>query len=229
MIPDQESFEIVSKGQLETLDNVDALEGAIMPDSRINGGGEYVTAQFEPTQSFRVSEAWHLDSFEEPDILLLEGPEGGELLFARPSQVYDQRHPGEFEYHTGHGPENTHPAPESINGWVSWLRSHPYLDTSDPISLVVGGTHGAQMDVTSSPTPEQPRRDYVPLFPAGLGDLEIVTGSAKCCDETKARFFIVDVGNKTVVIVATAPTDKFDEFLPKAQKVLNSVEWLENQ
>jgi hypothetical protein len=35
----------------------------------------------------------------------------------------------------------------------------------------------------------------------------------------------VDVGGETVVIDVAAPADKFDEFLPKAQKVLDSVEW----
>jgi hypothetical protein len=43
----------------------------------------------------------------------------------------------------------------------------------------------------------------------------------------KHRFIIVDVGGETVVILAAAPTDKFDEFLPKAQKVLHTVKWQE--
>jgi hypothetical protein len=41
----------------------------------------------------------------------------------------------------------------------------------------------------------------------------------------KERFVIVDVEGETVVIDVAAPADKFDEFLPKAQKVLDSVEW----
>jgi hypothetical protein len=35
----------------------------------------------------------------------------------------------------------------------------------------------------------------------------------------------VDVEGETVVIDVAAPTNKFDEFLSKAQKVLDSVEW----
>ena len=35
----------------------------------------------------------------------------------------------------------------------------------------------------------------------------------------------MDVGGETVLIDVSAPADKFDEFLPKAQKVLDSVEW----
>jgi hypothetical protein len=36
---------------------------------------------------------------------------------------------------------------------------------------------------------------------------------------------MVDVRGETVVINAIAPAGKVDEFLPKAQKVLDSVEW----
>ena len=43
---------------------------------------------------------------------------------------------------------------------------------------------------------------------------------------TKDRFIIVDVSEgETVIIQISAPTDAFDEFLPKAQNVLDSVEW----
>jgi hypothetical protein len=35
----------------------------------------------------------------------------------------------------------------------------------------------------------------------------------------------VDVEGKTVVIDVAAQAGKFDEFLPKAQKVLDTVEW----
>jgi acetolactate synthase small subunit len=41
----------------------------------------------------------------------------------------------------------------------------------------------------------------------------------------KDQFIIVDVESETVVIDVSAASDKFDEFLPKAQKVLDSVEW----
>ena len=38
-------------------------------------------------------------------------------------------------------------------------------------------------------------------------------------------YLIVNVGSETVVIDVAAPEAKFDEVLPKAQKVLNTVEW----
>jgi len=42
----------------------------------------------------------------------------------------------------------------------------------------------------------------------------------------KDRYIIVDVRGETVLIDAAPETEgKFDEFLPKAQRVLDSVEW----
>jgi hypothetical protein len=89
----------------------------------------------------------------------------------------------------------------------------------------VGGASGKQIDVTASSTPENYPRDLcgeppcVPLYPLsnknGIGGYEVY----------KDRFVIVDVEGETVVIDVAAPTNKFDEFLPKAQKVLDSVEW----
>ena len=44
---------------------------------------------------------------------------------------------------------------------------------------------------------------------------------------TKYRFVIVDVGGETVVGTIGAPADNFSEFLPKAQNILDTVEWQE--
>jgi hypothetical protein len=35
----------------------------------------------------------------------------------------------------------------------------------------------------------------------------------------------VDIESETVIIDVSAPAGKFDEFFPKAQKVLDTVEW----
>ncbi len=41
----------------------------------------------------------------------------------------------------------------------------------------------------------------------------------------KEQITILDVGGETVIIDVLAPTDKFEELLPKAQKVLDTVQW----
>jgi hypothetical protein len=82
-----------------------------------------------------------------------------------------------------------------------------------------------RIDVTVTSTPENYPKNFcggqpcVPLY-ALSGENGIIG-----YEGYKDRFVIVDVGNETVLIDAAAPTDNFDEFLPKAQKVLDSVEW----
>ena len=88
-----------------------------------------------------------------------------------------------------------------------------------------------RIDVTAASIPENyPRaicgwgqdgwQPCVALFPT-TSYLEIVS-----YPEWKNRFVIVDVKGETVVIEVAAPADKFEEFLPKAQKVLDTVEWV---
>jgi hypothetical protein len=79
--------------------------------------------------------------------------------------------------------------------------------------------------VMASSTPENYPRDIcgrqpcVPLYP--LGDKNGIVGYV----DFKDRFIIVDVGGEMVLIDVTARADKFEDFLPKAQKMLDTVEW----
>jgi hypothetical protein len=86
-----------------------------------------------------------------------------------------------------------------------------------------------RIDVTATSIPENYPLDYcgeqpcIPLFL--LGREEGQTLKMASYDEFKDRFVIVDVEGETMVIDVAAPADEFDEFLPKAQKVLDAVEW----
>jgi hypothetical protein len=88
----------------------------------------------------------------------------------------------------------------------------------------VGDASGMRIDVTVSSVPKNHPRDLcggepcVPLYP--ISEFRILS-----YEGFKDRFVIVDVGNETMVIDIAAPADKFDAFLPEAQKVLDSVEW----
>jgi hypothetical protein len=90
----------------------------------------------------------------------------------------------------------------------------------------VGGESGKQIDVTYSSTSENHSRDFcgrdpcVPLYKGATSESPIVR-----YEGWTDRLIIVDVGKETVIIDVAAPADKFDEFLPKAQKVLDTVEW----
>jgi uncharacterized protein YjbI with pentapeptide repeats len=202
----------ISNEELEQVTS--SLKGATMPD------GKSVTTEFEPAAllSYNISDGWQLYT-ETPDELILIGPEGGELsFFASPSRVFDPSNPGEATKVS---------APENADEWVSWFQEHPNLDTSDPVSATLGSAAGVRIDVTLPATPDKYPRAYcgekpcVPLFPSGGGIVSYA--------DWKDRFFIVDVEGETVVIDVAAPEDKFGEFLPNAQKVLDTIEWAESE
>jgi hypothetical protein len=199
----------VTKEELEQ--QAESLEGTIMPDGTIYPG-RYAAREFEPALSFSVSDGWrfHRSLVETTDLLPIEGPERGQLFFISPRHVYDPSNPSELK---------EVPAPGNADEWASWFQSHPNLDTSKP-----PGTSGKQIDVTVTSTPENYPQEVcgvepcVPLYPTSAG---VITSS----EGWKHRYVIVDVGGETVIIDVAAPADKFDEFLPKAQKVFDTVEW----
>jgi uncharacterized protein YjbI with pentapeptide repeats len=194
------------------------LKGATMPNGQkyedwLKDSGQLHTTRFEPALSYDISGGLKFTR-ETTDELLLEGLERGQLIFASPTRVFDPSSPSE--------PTKVS-APENVDEWASWFQRHPNLDTSEPVSVSVGGADGMQIDVTLSSTPENYPRDLcgehcVALFPPGI------ISSTK---GFKDRFIIVEVEGKPVVIDVSAASaeNKFEDFLPKAQKMLDTVEW----
>jgi uncharacterized protein YjbI with pentapeptide repeats len=194
------------------------LKGATMPNGQkyedwLKDPGQLHTTRFEPALSYDISGGLKFTR-ETTDELLLEGLERGQLIFASPTRVFDPSSPSE--------PTKVS-APENVDEWASWFQRHPNLDTSEPVSVSVGGADGMQIDVTLSSTPENYPRDLcgehcVALFPPGI------ISSTK---GFKDRFIIVEVEGKPVVIDVSAASaeNKFEDFLPKAQKMLDTVEW----
>jgi uncharacterized protein YjbI with pentapeptide repeats len=193
-----------------------SLEGTIMPDGTIYPG-QYATREFEPSVSFEIGEGWQMTEPETTDRVFIQtGPKGGQLLFTNPRHVFDPSNLSE--------PKEV-PAPENTDEWVSWFQRHPNIATSKPVPVRVGSASGKQIDVMVTSTPENYPKEIcggqpcVPLYPLseenGIVDYE----------GYKDRFVIVDVGGETVLIDVGAQADRFDEFLPEAQKVLDTVEW----
>ena len=208
------------KEQASSLENATMPNGQKYNDRLLLPAGENVTAVFEPTFHFEVGEDWRYGSPEATDQMYIWTRQGrGELIVTNPSYVTVVHHMTDGRIWV-----SGDPPPENADEWVSWFQKHPNLDTSKPITMRVGNATGKQIDVTDSSTPESypqsscGEKPCVPLY--GGSSMEVIVSGG-----SKDRFAIVDVGGETVVINVAAPTDKFDEFLPKAQKVLDSIEW----
>ncbi len=203
----------ITKEELEK--QTSKLEGAIMPDGSVS------SVEFEPALSVRLSEEW--ESPNEVDNQIYLYGKGGYLIFSKPRHVFDPSTPSE---------QKEVPAPENVDEWVSWFQSHPNLETSKLGPASVGGASGMRIAVALTSTPENYPQEVcqgtpcVPLYPLGHGfPSENMTIDSE--GYNKYRFIIVDVGGETVVIPAIAREGKFDEFLPKAQKVLDTAKWQE--
>jgi uncharacterized protein YjbI with pentapeptide repeats len=212
----------------EQLDSCISLVNATMPNGQkyedwIKREG-YVTDEFEP--AFRLDFgkegwAWKVVGQTADEVHIRYVPElEPELLFSSPLQVFDPRNLSE---------RKEVPAPETVHEWVSWFQSHPKLKTSNPVPVRVGGASGMRIDVTCVPWSRDAYREPLlrcsPPFPTREGGRN-TSGTLE--REVKDQYSIVDVRGETVLIDVHAPgPNSFDEFLPKAQEVLATVEWQE--
>ena len=90
-------------------------------------GSEYRSEEFKPPVSFRVSEGWSTNAQETSDYLQMGWAEKGGLAFANVQKVYKP---------TETSTPKLVEAPEDL---VGWFQNHPYLRTSKPEPVTVGG------------------------------------------------------------------------------------------
>ena len=97
--------------------------------------GEYHSVKFKPPLSFKVGKGWSNTANQLSEFMQL-GYEGGTefnyLTFANVKEVFK---PGTLEVVD---------APKDL---VGWLQHYPYLKTSKPQPVMVGGVKGEQLDV----------------------------------------------------------------------------------
>ena len=177
--------------------------------------GEYRSEEFKPSFSLTVGKGWHNVPVETSDKLAIQrgGPEEGPMLgFRNIQEVYE---------YTKNG--TTSAVVKAPKDMVGWFQHHPYLDTEKPEPATVGGVKGVQFDWIVS---EDAPYDEITLY--RFTD-ESVGYAGK---GYKIRTIILEgVKGKTVTIgiignpTTGNPTTEFDDFLPKAQKVLDSVKW----
>ena len=175
--------------------------------------GEYRSEEFKPSLSFRVGKGWSSTPLEASDLLHIMRGETAGLGFAVIHEVYKPSRTG--------SPEVVE-APEDL---VGWYQHHPYLKTSKPEPVTVGGAKGKQFDV-----------EVVEDLPEGYRGI----CETDCVDQAKVadgrwlaqpkgdrtRLIVLeDVEGETVTVALHSRTTEFGEFTPKAQKVVDSVKW----
>jgi hypothetical protein len=188
--------------------------------------GQYHTTEFEPSLSFHITgDDWRfegpsatLGDPEHPDYLFFQKVPEAEIAFfnlRKVKGVYKPRGPT--------GATEPVPAPDQL---VGWFRHHPYLKTSEPEPATVGGVKGVQFDVVFANLPGHHEgvcgntTHCLDIFALSTG------GSSEVYYTKKARFIVLkDVKGVPVAIYYADEKDEFDEFVPVAEKVLQSVEW----
>jgi hypothetical protein len=185
--------------------------------------GEYRTEEFEPSFSFRLGKGWKNDPPEAFDFLLLSWGGRGGWGAVNIQRVYEPSKSGSPIV------VNT---PKDLAGW---LEHHPYLKTSDPEPVSVGGVEGQQVDVArAKDLPE----DYHSGVCSSIADPE----PGKCVDlfrlsthhspifvteRSTTRFIVVqnELSGQTVALGYASRSTNPDEFAPEAQKVIDTIEW----
>jgi hypothetical protein len=176
--------------------------------------GTYHAKKFNPSVSFSVDKGWALQCPPGSDFVCLSRGGGEDTLFTF-LNVHDVYKPSRS------GTVETEPAPDDL---IGWFEHHPYLQTDKPEPVTVGGVKGKQFDVVIKDLPDDFTgtcgSECLDLFALSDGD------SWSIVEAQKNRFTVLeDVKGETVSVVFGSPAASFDEFVPEAEKVLESVEW----
>src|SRR5215210_5945780 len=100
--------------------------------------GTYRSEEFKPSLSFHVGKGWSsppLEASEASDILVIAREHFKSAGLINVQEVYKP---------TKTGSAIVVDAPEDM---VGWLQQHPYLQTSNPEPVTVGGVKGVEFDV----------------------------------------------------------------------------------
>jgi hypothetical protein len=103
--------------------------------------GTYRSEEFKPSLSFRVGKGWSSVPQEASDDLEITRGQTARLGFFNVQDVYKP---------TTTGSAIVVDAPKDM---VGWLQQHPYLQTSKPEPVRVGGVKGVQFDVVLGDLP----------------------------------------------------------------------------
>jgi hypothetical protein len=179
--------------------------------------GTYRSEEFKPSLSFHVGKGWSSTSLEASDFMQIARGQTAGLGFGNVQEVYKPTKTG--------GP-NVVDAPKDM---VGWFQQHPYLQTSKPEPVTVGGVKGLQFDVVVGDLPKgyNPTCSTIVGNPNCVDNFRLSTGwPIFVAEGEKVRVTVLkNVEGETVSIGFSSPPTEFDEFAPHAQKVVDSVKW----
>jgi hypothetical protein len=180
--------------------------------------GTYRSEEFKPSLSFHVGKGWSSTPPEEAsDILGIARGQTAGLGFFKVQDVYKP---------TTTGSAIVVDAPKDM---VGWLQQHPYLQTSKPEPVTVGGVKGLQFDMVMGDLPKgyNPTCSSIIDNPNCVDLFRLSTGDTIFLAEGEKMRVIVleDVEGETVTIGFISPASEFEEFVPEAQKVIDTVKW----
>jgi|SRR5215210_6779694 hypothetical protein len=179
--------------------------------------GTYRSEEFKPSLSFHVGKGWSSSPLEASDILEITRGQTTGMNFSNAQEVYKP---------TKTGSANVVDAPKDM---VGWLQQHPYLQTSKPEPVTVGGVKGLQFDVVPGDLPKgyNPTCSSIIDNPNCVDLVRLSTGEQLFVAEGYPVRVIVleDVEGETVTIGIFSPASEFEEFVPEAQKVIDTVKW----
>ena len=175
--------------------------------------------EFKPSLSFRVGKGWSTvpQRPEASDVLTITRGQTAGITFLNVQEVYKP---------TRTGSANVVDAPKDI---VGWEQQHPYLQTSNPEPVTVGGVKGVKFEVVLGEVPQTysgtctslvSDTNCVDLFRLSTG------GQIPVVEGEKVRVIVLeDLEGETVTIGSGSPASEFEEFVPEAQKVIDTVKW----
>src|SRR5918997_911383 len=175
----------------------------LLKDENPLPAGEYHTQEFKPSASFRLEKGWI--SGGEAARQFAFSRDMGQMGFSRVAEVYKPGTPG------------TEDVVEAPKDMVGWFQHHPYLQTDKPEPVTVGGVKGKQFDLVV--VGDLPRVDVFKDELSGGAPISFYP------EEKVGIIVLEDVKGETVTIDFESLKPDFDEFAPKAEKVLDTVEW----
>jgi|SRR5215210_499046 len=185
----------------------------LYPTEKALRPGEYHSVIFKPPLSFEVGKGWSNTANQLSEFIEL-GQQGeiGFLAFANVKEVFK--------------PGTTDEVVDAPKDLVGWLEHHPYLKTSKPKPVTLGGVKGEQLDVLVEDLPKDYFVDPECSDCVDIAPLSNDQEAAIFREGNERKVFVLeDVKGDTVMIWFAGAPETFDKFAPRAQKVVESVKW----